>query len=156
MGYMAESAIWRNFYLTGAQELRTGVMGRGSNVKMAADMLAWTDPESFLQAWAASLNGAKAEGKNLKINLEFTDLKENYVLWIENAVLHFRKAPPAKDANAGIALTKGIFLKMMLGTAGISEMLTSDELKVSGSKLDLVSFFGLLDKPPETFPIISP
>lgn len=156
MGYMAESAIWRNFYLTGAQELRTGVMGRGSNVKMATDMLAWTDPESFLQAWAASLNGAKAEGKNLKINLEFTDLKENYVLWIENAVLHFRKAPPAKDANAGIALTKGIFLKMMLGTAGISEMLTSDELKVSGSKLDLVSFFGLLDKPPETFPIISP
>ena len=156
MGYMAESAIWRNFYLTGAQELRTGVMGRGSNVKMATDMLAWTDPESFLQAWAASLNGAKAEGKNLKINLKFTDLKENYVLWIENAVLHFRKAPPAKDANAGIALTKGIFLKMMLGTAGISEMLTSDELKVSGSKLDLVSFFGLLDKPPETFPIISP
>ncbi len=156
MGYMAESAIWRNFYLTGAQELRTGVMGRGSNVKMATDMLAWTDPESFLQAWAASLNGAKAEGKNLKINLKFTDLKENYVLWIENAVLHFRKAPPAKDANAGIALTKGIFLKIMLGTAGISEMLTSDELKVSGSKLDLVSFFGLLDKPPETFPIISP
>ena len=156
MGYMAESAIWRNFYLTGAQELRTGVMGRGSNVKMAADMLAWTDPESFLQAWAASLNGVKAEGKNLKINLEFTDLKENYVLWIENAVLHFRKGPPAKDANAGVALTKGIFLKMMIGTVGISEMLTSDELKVSGSKLDLVSFFGLLDKPPETFPIISP
>ena len=156
MGYMAESGIWRNFYLTGAQELRTGVLGSGSSSLLAADMLAWTDVDSFLQAWAAGLNGPKADGKDLKINLEFTDIKESYVLWIENAVLHFRKAPPARDANAGIALTKGIFLKMMLGSAGIKDLLTSDELKVSGSKLDLISFFGLIDKPPTTFPIISP
>ena len=156
MGFMAESAIWRNFYLTGAQELRSGKMGSAAPPVMASDMLAWSDVSSFLQAWAASLNGAKAEGKTLKINLSFTDLKESYVLWIENSVLHFRQAPPASDANASLAMTKAIFLKMMLGTAGITEMLTSDELKISGSKLDLISFFGLLDKPPATFPIISP
>ena len=78
------------------------------------------------------------------------------MLWIENSVLHFRQAPAASDANASLAMTKGIFLKMILGTAGISEMLTSDELKISGSKLDLISFFGLLEKPPTTFPIVSP
>ncbi len=156
MGYMAESAIWRNFYLTGAQELRSGKMGQAASPVMASDMLAWSEVSSFLQAWAAGLNGPKAEGKNLKINLTFIDIKESYVLWIENSVLHYRLAPPASDANASLALTKGIFLKMMLGTAGISEMLTSDELKVSGSKLDLISFFSLLDKPPATFPIISP
>ncbi len=168
MGYMAESAIWRNFYLTGAQELRTGVMGTGSNPIMAADMLAWTPVESFLEAWAAGLNGPKAEGKNLKLNLEFTDpprpgtgiptapANETYVLWIENSVLHFRRSPPAPDANAGIALTKGMFLKLMLGSAGIKDLVGSSELKISGSKLDLLSFFALLDKPPTTFPIISP
>ena len=156
MGFMAESAIWRNFYLTGAQELRSGKMGSAAPPVMASDMLVWSDVGSFLQAWAASLNGAKAEGKTLKINLSFTDIKESYVLWIENSVLHFRQSPPASDANGSLAMTKGIFLKMMLGTAGIAEMLTSDELKISGSKLDLISFFGLLDKPPVTFPIISP
>lgn len=156
MGFMAESAIWRNFYLTGAQELRNGKLGLASSPTMATDMLAWTDVPSFLQAWAASLNGVKAEGKNLKINLSFTDINESYVLWIENSVLHFRQAPAASDANASLAMTKGIFLKMILGTAGISEMLTSDELKISGSKLDLISFFGLLEKPPTTFPIVSP
>ena len=31
MGYQAESGLWRNFYLTGAKELREGVDGAGAH-----------------------------------------------------------------------------------------------------------------------------
>jgi alkyl sulfatase BDS1-like metallo-beta-lactamase superfamily hydrolase len=104
---------------------------------------------------AASLDGAAAEDKNLKINLVLTDSKESYVLWIENAVLHHKKAAPAADANATLTLTKQIFVKMMVGTAGASDTLLSDDLKVSGSKVDLVRFFSLFDKAQGTFAIVT-
>ncbi len=159
MGYMAESAIWRNFYLTGAQELRGDAAGVAPSPAMAMDMLAWAPVESFLEAWAAALDGPGAEGKNLKLNLEFTDAaagEASYVLWIENAVLHFRRSPPAADANAGIALPKATFLKVLVGTAGIGDLLGDSGITVTGSKLDLLSFFGLLEKPPAGFPIVTP
>ncbi len=159
MGYRAESAIWRNFYLTGAQELRGAAMGKAPGPAMAIDMLAWAPVESFLEAWAAALDGPGAEGKNLKLNLEFTDAaagEASYVLWIENAVLHFRRAPPAADANAGIALPKATFLKVLVGTAGIGDLLGDSGITVTGSKLDLLGFFRLLEKPPASFPIVSP
>lgn len=168
LGYVAESAIWRNFYLTGAQELRSGIIGGSPNPAAALGMLEWAPIESFLEAWAAALDGPRAEGKNLKLNLTFTDVageegdgwgpagSQTWVLWIENSVLHFRHAPPADDANAGIALPKALFLRLLVGEAGITDLLGSSGLTVTGSKLDLVSFFRLLEKPPGTFPIVTP
>ena len=155
MGYSAEAATWRNTYLTGAQELRGGPPTKGSSKAMLIEMLLQTPVERFLEAMAGGLNGPDAEGKNLKINLVLTDLKETYVLWIENAVLHFKRGEAAPDANATLALTKDIFVKMIAGTAGVKDTLLSDELKVTGSKIDLARFFGLIDKPPGTFPIVT-
>ena len=85
----------------------------------------------------------------------FTDTKESYVLWIENAVLHHKAAAPASDANATLSLTKDIFIKMMAGTAGVKDTLLSDNLKVTGSRIDLVRFFGLIDKATGTFAIVT-
>jgi alkyl sulfatase BDS1-like metallo-beta-lactamase superfamily hydrolase len=155
MGYMAEAATWRNSYLTAALELRNGPPAKGTSKAMLMEMLLQTPMERFLEAMAASLNGPSAEGKDLKVNLVLTDLKETYVLWIENAVLHFKAAPAESDANATLTLTKDIFVKMIAGTAGVKDTLLSDDLKVSGSKIDLVRFFGLIDKAPGTFAIVT-
>ena len=155
MGYMAEAATWRNSYLTAAAELRKGPPKKGVDRSYFIDALAQTPVERFLEAMAAGLDGPAAEGKDLKINLVLTDTKESFVLWIENAVLHHRRAPPAADANATLTLTKGIFIKMMAGTAGVKDTLLSDDLKVTGSKIDLVRFFTLIDKAPGTFQIVT-
>lgn len=156
LGYAAESAPWRNVYLTGAYELRNGAPKQGVDRAKLLGMLAQTPVVRLFEAMAASLDGPAAEGKDLKVNLVLTDLKESYVLWIENAVLHHRKAPPADDANATLTLTHDIFLKMMVGTAGVKNTLLSDQLKTSGSKIDLVRFFTLFDKAPGVFPIVTP
>ena len=155
MGYMSEAATWRNSYLTAAQELRNGPPTKGASKAMVLDMLQQTPIERFLEAMAAGLDGPAAEGKNLKVNLVLTDTKESYVLWIENAVLHFKSGAPAADANATLTLTKDIFVKMMAGTAGVKDTLLSDDLTVSGSKIDLVRFFTLIDKAPGTFAIVT-
>ena len=155
MGYQAEAATWRNSYLTAAAELRDGPPKKGIDRSFLIDMLHQTPIERFLEAMAAGLDGPAADGKNLKVNLVLTDINESYVLWIENAVLHHKQAAPAADANATLTLTKPIFIKMMAGTAGVKDTLMSDDLKVDGSKIDLVRFFTLIDKAPGTFAIVT-
>jgi alkyl sulfatase BDS1-like metallo-beta-lactamase superfamily hydrolase len=155
MGYMAEASTWRNSYLTAAAELRNGPPKVGINRSTFVDMLTHTPIERFLEALAGGLDGPAADGKNLKINLVMTDTKESFVLWIENAVLHYKKTSPAADANATLTLTTDIFVKMMAGTAGIKDTLLSDDMKIGGSKIDLVRFFSLFDKAKGTFAIVT-
>jgi len=155
MGFMSEAATWRNSYLTAAAELRDGPPKKGVDRSSFVEMLAQTPIERFLEAMAAGLDGPAAEGKDLKVNLVLSDTRESFVLWIENAVLHYKKSEPAADANATLTLTKGFFIKMMAGTAGVKDFLFSDELKIDGSKIDLVRFLTLIDKAPGTFAIVT-
>jgi len=155
MAYQAEAATWRNSYLTAAAELRTGPPEHGIDRASFIDMLSQTPTERFLEAMEAGLDGPAAEGKDFKVNLVLTDTGESYVLWLENAVLHHKRSEPAADANATLSLTKGIFVKMMAGTAGVKDTLLSDDLQVGGSRIDLVRFFMLIDKAPGTFPIVT-
>jgi alkyl sulfatase BDS1-like metallo-beta-lactamase superfamily hydrolase len=155
LGFAAESSIWRNFYLTGAQELVTGPPEKGVSRAMLVDMLKYTATERFLEAMAASINGPKAEGLKLKINLVFSDTRENFVLSLERSVMHHAKADqPAADANATLTLTKDFFLRMMTGSAGAKDLLTSSETKIGGSAIDLGRFLTLVEAAPGTFAIV--
>lgn len=155
MGYMAESGPWRNFYLSGALELRQGLPTNSPSLAGAIDLLQHTPVERFLERMAASLNVEKAAGKAITLNLTFTDLGETYVLSVENDVLYHRKAAAAPQAEATIALTKPFFLKMMTGQVGAIDFATSSEVTVTGSKLAAGRFFLLFDKPPAAFPIVT-
>lgn len=156
MGYMAESSTWRNSYLVASSELRNGIPeSAGLDRTKLLDVLAHTPVERFLDAMAGNLDGPAAVDLNLKINLVFGDSGQSYVLWLENAVLHHRTAPADPTANATLELTRNLFLKMMVGSAGAKDMLMGDELSVKGSRLDLVRFFSLIDKPDGRFAIVS-
>jgi alkyl sulfatase BDS1-like metallo-beta-lactamase superfamily hydrolase len=155
LGFAAESSAWRNFYLTGALELRQGTPEKGMPREGAIDMLNQTPIERFLEAMAASLNAPKAEGKKMKINLVFSDTKQTFVLSLENSVLHHVQAQGDQNANATLTLTKPFFIKMVLGQAGGKDLLLSDQTKIEGSKIDLALFFSMLDKAPGNFSIVT-
>lgn len=155
LGYRAESSAWRNVYLSAAYELRHGAPEKGVDIAAATELLEQTGAEQFMQMFQVGLNGPKAEGVALTLNLAFSDLKENYVLHIENAVLHARKAPALKTASATLTLTRPLLVKIITKQAGLKDLLTSPDLKVSGSLLDLIKFFSLLDKPDLVFPVVT-
>ena len=156
LAYQAESGPWRDVYLTAAYELRHGSPEQGYDLTNALDLLEQTPISKFLDSMSVRLNGPKADGKNFTINLVFTDLNQSYVLHVENAVLHHRMAPPDPNANATLNITHAMFLRMALNTAGIKEFVFSDDVKVDGSKLDLIRFFTLLERPEGTFNIVTP
>jgi len=156
LGYAAESATWRNFYLSGAQELRTGKIGNGPDPALAIGMLAQAPVERYLDALAASLNGPKAADSRFRLNLAFSDTGDTHVLWVENAVLHHRKAAPDPNADATLTVTRPLFVRLMTGTGSLKDIVFGDELRVSGSRIALLQFLGLIDKPPRSFAIVTP
>ena len=155
LGYAAESATWRNFYLTGAHELRHGTPATSVNRESMIDMLVHTPITDFLDSMTANLNGPRADGVALAVNLELTDLGESHHLWIENSVLHHRPGQ-VQDADATLSLTKPLFLRLVTGRAGAKDLLLSKEARVRGSRIALGRFFSLLDQHAGTFPIVAP
>ena len=156
LGYQAESGPWRDVYLTGAYELRHGGPQKGLDISKAIELLMQAPISNFLTSMSVRLNGPKADGKNLMINLVFTDTDQSYVLHVENAVLHHKMAPPDTRANATLHITHEMFLRMATNTAGIKDFLLSDDIKVGGSAIDLIRFFSLLDRPEGKFNIVTP
>jgi alkyl sulfatase BDS1-like metallo-beta-lactamase superfamily hydrolase len=105
---------------------------------------------------AARLNGPKADGKDTKINMVFTDLGESWVLSLENAVLHAAPRAPDPSAATTVRLTRELLVRLITGQAGLRELVFSDELTVEGSRLELLGFLSLLDRPGKPFPIVTP
>lgn len=155
LGYLAEASTWRNAYLSGAFELRNGGPAQGISRRFLIDVLRHTDPERFLDAMAASLNGPAASALDLRINLVFSDLGRSYRLHIENGVLHHQAAPPDPAASATLTLSWEFFLQIVTGAAGGSDLLLSDQTDIEGSRIDLARFFRLLDQAPGTFAIVT-
>jgi alkyl sulfatase BDS1-like metallo-beta-lactamase superfamily hydrolase len=158
LGYQAESGVWRSAYLTGAQELRRGPPeNAGLEARFAGDILARIPLDLFFAAMATRLNGPKAaEAEPVTLNFVFTDVGETHVLGLENAVLHHWKRDADPDAAATVKLTRGMFVKMGTGQVGLRDFVFSDELDVDGSRMALLSFFGLLDRPDPGFAIVTP
>ena len=156
MAYQSESGPWRDIYLTGAYELQFGKPEQGFNLASAGPLLEQTPTIEFLRAISVRLKAEEAEGLEMRINIVFTDLQDSYVLDLKNSVLHYRKAEPVAGANATINITHPMFMKLLLGDAGARDIIFSDDLEITGSKLDLVKFLGLLDQPRGDFNIVTP
>ena len=105
MGYQAESGPWRSEYLQGAFELRNGVPKGGGTVTASPDVVRAMSPELLFDYLGVRLNGERAAGKRLVMNLRFTDLRKDYALTVADGVLDYSTHPDA-NADASLTLTK--------------------------------------------------
>jgi alkyl sulfatase BDS1-like metallo-beta-lactamase superfamily hydrolase len=157
LGYRAESGPWRDVYLSGAFELRHGVQQTVPSIASAKGLLTQLPPEQFFASMATRVNGPKADGKHVVLNFVFTDLGETHVLVLENAVLHHRRRPaPDPEAAATVRLTRDFLVGLATGQLGLRDALFSEDLAVEGSRVELLSFFSLLDRIDPAFPIVTP
>lgn len=156
LGYQAESAPWRDIYLTGAQELRRGKPTSAIDLARGRDMIKYAARSNFFDVMAAQLNAQDAQGMEMIINFTFTDLNENHVLTLKNSVLHHKQSPADSNANATLKISHDLFLDMVLGSASIRELIFSDQLSIDGSKIDLARFFSLQDQAVGPFDMVLP
>ena len=115
MGYQAESGPWRNFYLTGAKELRDGVMKLPAPNTASPDTVRSMSYDLFFDYLGMRLNGPKAAGKKITLNLVFPDTKDRFVLSLENGALSHTPNQQVKDADATVTLPRAVLNNIVLG-----------------------------------------
>ena len=156
LGYRAESGPWRDFYLTGANELRGKRVTFDAQTAATAGVIAAMPTDLFFDALAVRMNGPKAAGDYWLLNFVFTDIGETHVVEVENAVLHHRQAEARDDADATMKLARSTWDQIVTGQASLPELLLSGAIDIDGSRLKLVRFFGLLDEFDPGFDIVTP
>ena len=76
LGYQAESGPWRNFYLTGAQELRNGVAELPTPNTASPDTIRAMSLDLFFDYLGVRLNAGKAGEATARLNFDFSDTGE--------------------------------------------------------------------------------
>jgi len=155
LGYGAENATWRNFFLMGAQELRQGISGTPTDTA-APDILAQLSVEQILDAMAIRLDGPRAWNRKLTINWEVTDPDESHLLEVENGVLNHRPDRHRPEADATLRIERRALNEMLGKTADLAELAASGRLRVEGDGAKLGELLGLLDEPDPGFAIVTP
>lgn len=156
LGYQAEAAPWRDFYLTGAYELRHGAPEEGIKPAVMRDVLMNTPVALFFDSMAVRLDAGAAAGESTTIKITFTDLGESHLLTLQNSVLNHRQTSADAPAEATLKLTRPLFVDLLIGNAGLKELLFSDDISFEGSRFELIGFFSMLDKPEGRFNIVTP
>ncbi|WP_250437781.1 alkyl sulfatase dimerization domain-containing protein [Caballeronia sp. ATUFL_F2_KS9A] len=156
LGYQAESAPWRNFYLTGAMELRKGIQKVPAPQPQSPDTIRAMPLDMFLDFLGIRLNGERAAGKTVTFNLTLTDTKEQVVLGVENSAIHYSKGTTSGAADASITMTRENLNNIMLGTTNMQKLVMSGEAKVDGNSQQLGAFLTWLDTFEFYFNIVTP
>jgi alkyl sulfatase BDS1-like metallo-beta-lactamase superfamily hydrolase len=155
LGYGSENATWRNFYLVGAEELRSGISGTPSDTRAPA-ILARLSVAQILDGMKVRLNGPRAWGKRLRIGWQMTDPDERHLLTVENGVLRHRPGKDDDEPQATLIIERQALNEMLSGSADLAELGTSGRLRVEGDGEKVGELLGLLDEPDPGFAIVTP
>jgi len=151
LAYGAENATWRNFFLSGAAELRDGNFGTAAQVA-SPTMLSQLTPEQIFDSLAIRVNGPRSWDLDIAVDIAFADAATNYRLSLRNGVLVYRRIP-ADPATATV--TVKAHSKVRLLAAAVGDF-ASPGLEVSGDQAALQAFLGALDQPDPAFNIVTP
>lgn len=119
LGHGALNATWRNFYLTGAQDLQQAE-SLNPFAKMATPALG---PLLTIEQWFSGLSvqidGPRAASESLVIDVEVTDQGQVWRLILSNGALSYRllsdKAVPLEKVGLRLKVTKEELRQLLLG-----------------------------------------
>ncbi|MCZ4125552.1 alkyl/aryl-sulfatase [Streptomyces sp. H39-S7] len=155
LGHGAENGTWRNFYLTGAQELR-GAPGRTELDATNPEMAMALTIEQLIDSLAVRVDGPRAWETQLTMDWHLTDENRAWRISLSNGALTYRAAPAAPQDRPGAApadftvrLTKPQLLGLLAGRG-------LDGIDHQGDPGVLTRLMALLDTPDPDFPIVTP
>jgi alkyl sulfatase BDS1-like metallo-beta-lactamase superfamily hydrolase len=155
MGYSQENATWRNFFLTGAQELR-GIESSVPEGKNALALMAHISVTQVFDAIAIRIDGMKAAGKRFAINWTIAETGERHLLRLENGVLSNAVNRHADDAVLSVTVPRSQLLLLVIGLVTLEALLEQGVATAEGDLSALDSIRVLLDPPDPKFSIVLP
>ncbi|EME1530091.1 MBL fold metallo-hydrolase [Escherichia coli] len=143
LGYQAESATWRGFYLTGAKELREGVHKFSHGTTGSPDTIRGMSVEMLFDFMAVRLDSAKAAGKNISLNFNMSN-GDNLNLTLNDSVLNYRKTLQPQ-ADASFYISREDLHAVLTGQAKMADLVKAKKAKIIGNGAKLEEIIACLD-----------
>jgi alkyl sulfatase BDS1-like metallo-beta-lactamase superfamily hydrolase len=143
--------VWRNFFLSGATELRDGNFGTPTQTAPPSIMSQLT-PEQMFDTFAINLNGPRAWDLDVAVDITFLDTATNYRVTVRNGVLVYRNRP-ADESTAQATIKFANKMRLLAFAVGDAD---SPGLEVTGDANAMPSVLAVVDQPNPSFNIIEP
>ncbi|GAB2637094.1 alkyl/aryl-sulfatase [Nocardia goodfellowii] len=158
LGYGAENATWRNFYLSGAYELRYGSFGTPTTTN-APTMLAALTVDQIFDALSLRVDGPRAWNLRVVTEWRISDENRTHRVELSNGVLtHYNRpdgtALPAPDAT--FTLTRPTLIRVLLTGADFGVAVAAGDITIDGDPTGLTKLVGVFDEPDPDFAIVTP
>ena len=156
LGYQSESGPWRNFYLTGAQELR--------DAKTSTERAALRLPSALgdriavsqiFDVLSVSLDPKRAEGLTASIDWNFTDGGGRYLMLVRHSVTQYRTYA-GEPVDVHLNLTRKTLIALLSRKQQFHELVASKDLEIEGDLAPFVKLLLALERPDPNFPIVTP
>jgi alkyl sulfatase BDS1-like metallo-beta-lactamase superfamily hydrolase len=155
LAFGCENGTWRSAFLTGAAELRRGIIGVPLS-SGSSDLSAALTVEQLLSALAICVDGPRAWGEHLMISFVVDDLEETHVVELRHGTLVRRRADAPAPGSTTFTLTRPALGGLLAGALDLGEALADGRVSVEGDPAVLARLVDLLDPPGGNFPIVTP
>jgi alkyl sulfatase BDS1-like metallo-beta-lactamase superfamily hydrolase len=157
LGYQAEAGPWRDVYLMGAMELRSGTFDVHAPYNPQLEAVAGMTAEQMFDFLAVKLNGPRAvELGDADLLWTFTDVDESIGLSLSNGTLHAStiRRPPSPAAT--ISCARGVLEQIIARAESIDDHLDAGTVRVEGDDTIVRRLWSMLEEFNLFFPIIEP
>lgn len=151
LGYICESGTWRNEYLTGAQELRTGIAGVDVTI-ISEEVLNNIPLENVFYLLSIRLNGVKAGWLDYKINFIISDIQQVATTQVKRGIFRWLSDDLSSDAAVTVAMTKEVLNKFV----STNEKPSKSEVELTGDVSKWYEFLSLIEDLNPKFNIMTP
>ncbi|MFN0047123.1 MAG: alkyl/aryl-sulfatase [Sphingorhabdus sp.] len=152
-GYQAESAIWRNMFLSAARDLRQGI--KASITTQSIDMISAVPTGLLLDSVATRLDPGVIGDRSLNLNFNFTDRKEQAKVSVGNAVMFSEMGVSHERPAVTVSAPRQLFLALLFLKMPLAQLEMAG-LKIEGDRTQIDALQAALDPMPGPFNIAEP
>lgn len=134
LGYQEETALYRNLYLSGAQELRVGGSIPNGLSTVSAEVIAALPADLLMSYISMSVDQIKAEKVgNYVVNVDLAD-EGKFRLDLHNGVLNYLHGYSAEKPDASLSIAKTDLIAVATGKAKLDDLSGDGKATVGGDK----------------------
>lgn len=163
LGYQAESAPWRDFYLTGAQELRHGQPPGRPGEGPAAEVIAAMTTLQLFDSLGVRIDGPAVAGDRWRLDVTVPDRGERWSVGVRNGAIHTSPrslddpAPDAADRTVvAVEADHAALGALVFGARSLDDAVADGSVRVPQGREHLATLFEHLDRFVLMFPIVTP
>jgi alkyl sulfatase BDS1-like metallo-beta-lactamase superfamily hydrolase len=154
LGFGAENGTWRNAYLAGATELRTGNFGTPATT--SPDIAYSLTVSQVFDSIAVRIDGPRAWDEHIVTTWTITDEDTTYVVELRNGVLHHRTVAEAPSDVTRFTLSRRALIGVVTGQVDLATALADGTVTIDGDPDAMANLVGLLAPVDASFNIVLP